>query len=663
MPFGSTASRGRPMTSAEKFRAFKQRARMIDLPPVDDMARRKRLERPGNEPKWLLHYLPAAYPFPFSKGHLTLIGNVIDSVATGEISATAQPRGEGKTTVLRGLTVCLLATYRIRFPVLVGWKHSDATAAFELWLRMLCQSPEFAADYPEIATPFTFSTHATALKSLTWAHNEERIGASVNTMLKMIVLPDSRGAVAARSAQGDAKGLNATLKDGTVLRPDFLLIDDAQDTDAADKPARVAATVDTLENVFMGMAGPQNRLSVAAAVTVEAEDDVSCHWLKRAGQNATRISRISKWPDGSEGGTWEPAKDCPAKVLWDEWRDIYTDPDQGQRAANAFFRKNRKTMTGKMDVSWKYRYDAKKDVCAIDAAMRDWYHLGPDVFARGQQNRPLKRDVTLYNLRPEVIMARTSRDREPGVVPEWARMVIAATDDNPSYGLSTVIAAVGADQRMAVLWYGVHKMAVPDDMPDAAKKAAIMAEMQTHGRSLAALVCRVEDWTIDGGGAPQDTVITFAANAMQSCGIPCLCTFGRAWRFVRAKPQDRKFEQAFIRSESRSRRWAIVNSDYWREVAQKGWLGAVGAPGTCELPKGNHRDFAEQICREQLRGKAETGGTWVYVWDTIPGKHDYGDCMMMLYALAAMKGIGTGGQAEVRPTRKKYTQQQLSRGM
>ena len=42
----------------------------------------------------------------------------------------------------------------------------------------------------------------------------------------------------------------------------------------------------------------------------------------------------------------------------------------------------------------------------------------------------------------------------------------------------------------------------------------------------------------------------------------------------------------------------------------------------------------------------------MYVWHTLPGAHDYGDCMTMAFAAAAMGGIGTGGGAP----RKKYVE-------
>jgi hypothetical protein len=87
----------------------------------------------------------------------------------------------------------------------------------------------------------------------------------------------------------------------------------------------------------------------------------------------------------------------------------------------------------------------------------------------------------------------------------------------------------------------------------------------------------------------------------------------------------------------------VYHADYWREVAQRGWTGEPGAPGSCSLPAGNHADFATQVTREQLAGKDDIGGKAVWVWSVAPGPHDYGDCMHMAYMGASVCGIGTGG--------------------
>jgi hypothetical protein len=369
---------------------------------------------------------------------------------------------------------------------------------------------------------------------------------------------------------------------------------------------------------------------------------VSCKHLEVPGWRTVRYSRIQKWPGGEPGGDWPADADDPQRVAWDDWNRIRNE--DGQAKANTYFRRNRTHLVAGMAVLWLDRWDRDVDVCAYDAAMRDYYVLGASVFSRAQQQYPIREGVTIYNLTPDVITARADPARKPGDIPEWSRLVVAATDINPSYALSTVIMAVGQDQRAAVLWYGKHELHADDSRTDAQVKAYIMAELEKHGTALASLPCRPERWVIDGGGTPQDTVIGFAATSIRTTGLESICSFGRSWNYVRPRKGDRTFEHGYTRMESRARRWIIYNSDYWHELAQRAWLAAIGAPGSCDLPAGKHDEFAQQVCGEWLKDKSELAGGWAYKWEHLPGPHDFGDCMTMGFAMAAAAGIGTGGQ-------------------
>ncbi len=652
-------------TEAEQKAKKRKVQRSIPRPKLTrkQLADRKRREK---DPEgWLLYYGgKAMFPCPFSDGHKEIIHNTIDAAKTGTGSATAAPRGEGKTSVLRGVGVYLVAAKIVRFPVIVGWKHGDAKAALVSWLRMFTERETFACDYPHICAPFMHSVHATGLRNLTWKDTEKNTGAMVDKTEKIITLPDSLGAIACRSAQGDAKGLSVTLPDGTVLRPDFVLFDDAQDPKKAQSSEMVRKTIDVLENVFLGMAGPQKRLTAASAVTVEAEDDVSEHWLNRKGWKSIRISRIKTWPGGGDGGDW-PDTNRPAYNLWEEWN--ITRIEHGEAAAIAFYKKNKAAMTKGMSVSWKHRYDKERgDPDAMYAAMWDRYNLGASVFSRAQQNMPIKQVITLYNLKPKAVLARVEK-RDSVSVPDYAKTVLCATDINPSYALTTVVAAFGDDQRAAVVWYGTHPVVCDKRMTDSQVKASVHAALADHGRKIASLPCRPHQWTIDGGGSPQNTVIDFCANSQRICGMPAITSFGRAGTNYR--PTGGKSRRVVIKEESHTvrerhdRQWIVWNAHYWMEQAQRGWLADFGAPGSCTLPEGHHQEFADQVCREVLVDKAELGGRVVWKWDHMPGPHDYADCMAMLYMLAASHAnIGTGGYVSPVKPRKRYSQSDFSRG-
>jgi hypothetical protein len=327
-----------------------------------------------------------------------------------------------------------------------------------------------------------------------------------------------------------------------------------------------------------------------------------------------------------------------------------SEHDGGKRA-RVYYRAHRKALTAGMSVSWRHRYhvgdaDRPADPDALYAAMWDCYDLGEDAFMAERQNAPVKRGVTLYNLTPAVIESRAT-DRAPGDVPEWVRLRVAATDVNPSYGLTWVLSGFGSDQTSGVIGYGVHAMSVAEGASLTESAQRIFEALVAHGKKLAGLPSRPEVWLIDASGAAFDVVLRFCANSVQLCGLQAIAATGRGARNYKpfgksivGKPR----EQCHMASDIRGRKWLAWHADYWREAAQKAWTGSVGAPGSCSLPAGHHRDFAEQICREQLAGKGEIGGAMQWVWHTQPGPHDYGDCMAMCFAGAAWGGIGTGGQ-------------------
>jgi hypothetical protein len=598
--------------------------------------------------------MPAAFPLPFGDAHHKIIQSAIDAADTGSGVAVAAPRGEGKTTILRGISLYLVATGRARFPVMAGWTHKSAKEAFRLWLRMLHVSPELRADYPELTQPFEESTHSARIKNLIWDTGES-CGVEINAIDRVIVLPSSIGAIAASSVQGDVKGLNVTLHDGSVLRPDLLLIDDAQDSGRAGDPAFVADVVEGIEKQWMCLAGPQSRITTMVACTVAAKGDVSEHFLHRSDFRGIRVSRVTSWPDG-----WDE-RNSETRRLWDEWHEQLLDgyrAGKGGKFGLDFYKANKLAMTQGMSVSWKHRLDkSRKDPDAMYSAMVDYYRIGESAFASEYQNQPINQGVTLYNLSPEVIQSRTT-DRRPGDVPEYVRLRVAATDINPSFGMTWGIVGFGADQSAAVLGYGIHKMHVSGGATRQEADRAIYENLVQHGRKMAEVGCAPELWFIDAGGAAFDVALKFANESRRVCGIQAIPCTGRGARNYRPYGKSvlgRPREQCHMAVDQRGRKWVAWNTDYWREIAQTAWTGSVGAPGACNLPNGHHREFAEQICREQLRGKEEIGGQMVWVWDTAPGNHDYGDVMSMCYMGAAWGGIGTAGpvQRQRKPKRQK----------
>ena len=597
---------------------------------------------------WLLAYLPNAYPLPFGQVHREIIKAVTYAIDSGGNVAIAAPRGTGKSTLVNGLVLWALMTGRTAFPVVLPWDDRAKRRALRFWAGELCFNARLNRDYNDITEPFVKSRGIA--NRLTALHKDDKsTGARLGITEGIIILPDGKGAIGSATINGNPRGLNYATIDGRIIRPSLCIIDDPQDRETAKSKIRIADTIETINADVAGMAGPDARMSMVMSCTVIERGDVADHYLSHPDWKSIRVGQVISWPAGFD------EKGSEIRELWDAWnveRQRGEQDQDGGSAALSFYDANKEKLLSGMIVSWQERYDRKRNQPdAYFAAMYDYYAMGEDAFAAERQNEPIKQGVTIYTLTPEIVQSRRT-DRPAGSVPEWSRLRIAATDINPSYGLTYSVCSFGADQTASVLAYGIDAMNVEGGATNAEFARRTYEALINHGRKLASIPCKPDYWLIDAGGAAFDIVHRFCLESIslvKLVAIPCTGRGARNYRPYGKSVLGKPREGCHTAVDTRNRKWIAFNADYWREQAQKAWTGSPGAPGSCTLPQGVHRDFAEQICREQLQGKAEIGGQMTWVWNTAPGPHDYGDCMTMCFVGAAFHGIGTGGGG-IRPT-------------
>jgi len=606
-------------------------------PPPNVKAARTRLEK--SLTAWMLHHGGAAFDRPFSDDHKRCIAKIEAAGNSGGMFALAMPRGHGKSTMLKWATLYFMLTGRRHYVVIVAATAELAQTFVDFARQQIQESETLHAHYPHVTT-YARATDGKAIK----AKYQLRADGKTSGILwskTTLVLPEildtdgkpypSNGCILeGHGLTGAIRGKWRDTKSGRTLRPDFVLLDDPQTRESAESEAQCKLRERIITGDVLGLAGPRKRIAAVMPCTITRKGDLAARFLSHETHpewQGETCALVRAWPEAQD-------------TLWQEYGRVFRD--EGLPAATEFYRARRADMDKGAAVSWEHRV-RDGELSAIQTAENLLIESG-DQFWAEYQNDPKEEGVTVYTLTPKTITDRTDRGRAAGAIPEWAQLVVAATDINPSYALSTAIVGFGQDQRAALLWYGLHRMAVPDELPPAQKRAAIMLELERHGKALAVLPCRPERWMIDGGGSPEETVITFAALAQRTTGLEAVCAFGRSWQQCRPKTADRRFEHGYLHAESRVRRWVIFNSDYWREVQQRAWLGAIGAPGSCDLPRGNHQDFAEQVCRVWLIDKAPLADGWAYKWGRAE-PHDFCDCMTMCFAAAAMGGIGTGGIA------------------
>ena len=634
-------SKGEAKSGTERMRKHRANENAVERRDPEDMTRRRRLERSPD--KWLRWYFPNIFNLPFADGHREIINAIVRTDATGKDMVVAAPRGEGKTNILRYMSIFLVFTGRTKFVVVGGWQNRSASEAFSTWCIALT-SERLVADYPEFCAPFAESTHANRLPRLHWRGEDRPTGAAIKSARMQIVFPDGRGAMAAGSLQGDIKGLNITTAGGVSLRPEKLLLDDPQDVDRAADPVFVSETLHKIDTQWLCLAGPNTRISMMVACTIYAPNDVGESLGKRKNSVFVRIPRVVSWPEGFERA------DGLARTLWDKWFDLYCD-EGTRKEAFAFYRRNRKAMCKGFKVSWKYRFDESKgDPDAYFSAMVDYYTKGREAFFSEYQNQPVDRDVNLYDLTPQCVMSHVC-DLKPNEQPDDTVLTVLTTDINYSYGLTYEVAAFTKSRTCHVVaegvWCGEPLPVSTKNTNQMQRQAAVKLALQNFSAWVAVQPWRIDQWYIDAGGEQFETVTSFCREARKE-GRLGRAMIGRAGKTYNPLTRTQfgrvraRVYQCFTRE---SGRWYCFDADFYKEAGQTSYITPIGQPGSATLCAGAHRDYADQMCREVLEAKgvleSRQGSATVYAykWNTRPGKHDKLDTHAMAYAAAGYEGI------------------------
>jgi hypothetical protein len=616
----------------------------------ENWPRRNRLE--ADDLAWLRWYLPGAFSREFDEPHREIISGINNALDTGGRFVVAGERGIGKSVPIWGMALKLALTERCRLPVYIPWAARDLKRAFRFWRDALCHNKRLLADYRWTCAPFAHSKGMPQrFAAQHWDHNGQPCGATLQVGDGIITFPDSKGGIGGATMNGQPRGLNFPLPDGSVLRPSIAIMDDVQDRKVAKSPTLADDICHRIDNDVAGMAGAGAAFPLLMAGNCMMSDDVMARYLNDDKWAALRIPCIKVWPD-----EWE--KNGDTFKLWKEWWSEYQhDARDGLR----FYKKHKATLTKNMELSSPNAYKEKTEPTLPDiytVAMRQYFQMGHDAFMAERQQTPLSPDeMAPFTLTVAIICSRADEDREPHQIPQHIKTVIASTDIN-DYALSTVVVGYGNDQTAAVLWYGQHdnggRGVMESGAPEAVKVRQLFDALVKHGEWLGGCGSNPFVWGIDAGYLGP-TVRRYADTIGRRCGMQVILCRGLDGQRYRPgwKAIGKPAEMCHMTDWPQIGRGLAWNSHYWHEIMQRAWLGDIGRPGSCSLFRGEHRNFAEHIWRERLLGRGEVGGKQVWTFARQPGPHDYGDAMAQCYALAAYGGIGTSGQVM---RRKKYVE-------
>jgi hypothetical protein len=577
--------------------------------------------------------------------------------------AFAAPRGDGKSTRSEACAIWAGCYGYHMVIVLIGAEQEAANEMIDSIKLTLRTNDRLAELFPEVCIPAQLADD-TALRAKNMEYQGEdmhfRWGAKKLTFPCIPNCPSSGVTIIPRGMTGRIRGMRFKHPNGKTLRPSLMLIDDPQTDTSAASPMQCTMRERLITSAILGTAGSGKPPTALMPCTILKADDMASRILDREKHpewHGRVRGMIQAWPK-----EWKKMN----HGLWGEYFTVVKEAqrkEKGQKAQNDFYKANR----AKMDKGAKVDHvldPATGCLSSLQYAMDLYCNRGEEVFMAEYMNDPIESDASIYNLTPDLIKSRVREGQKVLHVPDWGKVIVAATDIN-QYGLHTAIIAFGNDQSAAVIWYGrfTHRGGViaKKNTPDFMVKRAIGEALVQHGEQISRAIpmragspMPVSTWVIDGGWH-HETVQNFVKDKGRAM-LQSVCV-ARGYPADRYRPNSRgligKPKEQCHAVEWPMGRGIAFNQHYWCEVAQKGWLGNVGTPGSCSLYDGkDHTEFAEHICREKLSEKFQGKEQPVWVYKTQPGKHDYGDAVYMCYVAAAWNGIGTGGYVAKKKKRR-----------
>lgn len=646
-----------------KQREYREGSRSLALPTISRSTYEKRCKLEADPALWLPHYWPNIYYIEFSSAHLTILEKTVSAFRDRGKYAVAMRRGGGKTAVSVGAAIHALITGSIGFLLMVSKTSGQAAALLDDVYAMICQEG-FAADYPEIAYPFVQSKGTwQTLRTYTDAETGDKVDAEkTREYLRFPRLPirlddgtdkrnPGRDAVLYCSGlEGNAlRGAHVVDKDGRWRRPQGAICDDPQTDESAKSETQTEVRHQLITQTVAGTAGRGEKVGIVVPCTIIQRGDLADRLLDR-----------EKSPE-FRGDVFPSLESMPSDAAMQIWEGEYSNvrmqgiqDEDAAASARRYYAEHRDEMDDGAKAGDENDITAGC-VSAVQSAM-DTYLSDRAFFWSEWQNQPEQLSGGgLYDLTADMVAVHSVPVKRLAV-PSHMRVLVGHIDINRA-GLHWAIMAAAQGQTCHVCAYG--KMPDEGDLweenaPEATRRKSIYD-------GLAALIRVMADMDFRRGGKrvmPQlvlvdrgyeaETVMQFA----MSCRAPfeVLPDWGRGaskYRVSNATLVGQPFEGAHV-TDGRLGRYLLHNSDFWRETAQRSFLGEPGSPGGCTLYAGGarmHRRFAEHICAEQLLNKYTTDMGVRWEWTANPANHDFLDNLTGCYVAAAVRGISSGETA------------------
>jgi hypothetical protein len=425
--------------------------RIVYIPACEDPKRRKRLEK--NTVKWLQFYLPELFDMPFTDDHKTIITDVERVIEDGGYLSIAAPRGDGKTTLIKGLLIKAIATGAIGFPVAIG---ATGAMAKDSILDGVCsefqRSDVLNQDYPEVCTPIRAlegsARRAGMQTCVLEGTDDEPEMSDFSWSGDGVIFPTVKGSHASKTVFR-SRGADAAIRGMNVRgrRPDFVLIDDPDTDESAVSEHLTAKRIKLIKNGISRLGKGNKRLGVVMLCTIIAKDCIADQFTDRKKEPAwhgRRIKMLREWPERTD--------------LWDTYTRMRVADQNDDNAdgtnATQFYKDNRADMDMGAEVSNETRFDPAIQLSALQTCYDIIADDGMESFLTECQNDPPEQDGMDESAIHPMLVSGSINGFTHRQAPDWAKVITMGVDVGQSL-LHYVVKAWGDGAKGAVIDYGV----------------------------------------------------------------------------------------------------------------------------------------------------------------------------------------------------------------
>ena len=338
---------------------------------------------------------PRLFNLAWSKAHDKVIAKLEDAILNGGQFALAMPRGSGKTTLSLVALIWSVVYGHRSYAVLIAATGGKAEKLAKIVKRFLSTlGTPFADLFPEVVVPCA-ELENRANRASGQLHRRQPTGIEwgadqiVLATLRPLIVDDQEAApappgdcygsvIATAGLTGEIRGMLYARGD-ELIRPDFVILDDPQTKSSARSQTETQFRLEVIDEDVLGLAGPDETLSVVMPCTVIEENDLADQLLddeRNPDWQGERIPMLISFP-----------KDLS---LWDEYREllIAAKRNKNYKDANKFYKAQRKKLDAGAEHYWPQRLPTKyAGLSAIQFAM-DWFLTRPKSFWSECQQKP-----------------------------------------------------------------------------------------------------------------------------------------------------------------------------------------------------------------------------------------------------------------------------------